>query len=183
MDKPFVLIVEDERDIAALFRHVMDLAGYRTEIASNGTMALERLKSVLPDVVLLDLTLPGASGVEILESMHSDKRLHDVPVVVITAHYELAASLQVEPDLIMLKPVSAVQLTALVQRLALERGNSQVDPFAASPWDVVTGLYNHAFFVRRVDAALASLHSSGQSLFGLLALAPEQYEAMERTQG
>ena len=43
MDKPFVLIIEDERDIAALFRHVMDLAGYRTEIVTNGTAAIERL--------------------------------------------------------------------------------------------------------------------------------------------
>ena len=59
MEKPFVLIIEDDRDIAALFRHVMDLAGYRTDIAANGTLALERLSISLPDVVLLDLTLPG----------------------------------------------------------------------------------------------------------------------------
>ena len=62
MEKPFVLIIEDDRDIAALFRHVMDLAGYRTDIAANGTLALERLSLSQPDVVLLDLTLPGYAG-------------------------------------------------------------------------------------------------------------------------
>ena len=59
MEKPFVLIIEDERDIAALFRHVLDLAGYRTEIASHGTLAMERLSNSRPDVVLLDLTFPA----------------------------------------------------------------------------------------------------------------------------
>ena len=68
MEKPFVLIVEDERDIAALFRHVMDLAGYHTEIASNGQLAMERLATCVPDIVLLDLSLPGISGVNILHS-------------------------------------------------------------------------------------------------------------------
>src|SRR5512136_270791 len=109
MEKPFVLIVEDERDIAALFRHVMDLAGYRTEVASNGKLALERLATCEPAVVLLDLSLPGISGVNVLQRMRVDERLKHVPVVVVTAYAELADSMAVEPDLVMLKPVSAVQ--------------------------------------------------------------------------
>ncbi len=44
MDKPFALIIEDERDIAALFRHVLDVAGYRTEIILHGKEALKRLE-------------------------------------------------------------------------------------------------------------------------------------------
>ena len=45
MSKPFVLIVEDDRDIAALFRHVVDMVGYRTETALNGQIAIERLSN------------------------------------------------------------------------------------------------------------------------------------------
>ena len=59
MDKPFALIVEDDRDIAALFRHVLDIAGYRTEVAMHGRDAVDRLKLGRPDITLLDLNLPG----------------------------------------------------------------------------------------------------------------------------
>ena len=183
MDKPFVLIVEDERDIAALFRHVMDLAGYRTEIAANGSLALERLSHSEPDVVLLDLTLPEVSGVEVLKNMRADERLRRTPVVVITAHYELAGNLEVEPDLVMLKPVSAAQLTSLVQRLAQGRHSAETEPFGESPWDAVTGLYNRSFFVHRLDSALKNLKEQGQNLFAVLALSPGQYEALEQREG
>ena len=71
MDKPFALIVEDDRDIAALFRHVLDIAGYYTEIVMHGREAVNRLKSAQPDIVLLDLNLPGVSGEKILEGMRA----------------------------------------------------------------------------------------------------------------
>ena len=58
MNKPFALIVEDDRDIVALFRHVLDLAGYRTEIALHGKVAAEYLAQSTPDIVLLDLNSP-----------------------------------------------------------------------------------------------------------------------------
>jgi len=183
MDKPFVLIVEDERDIAALFRHVMDLAGYRTEICANGNIAVERLNTCDPDVVLLDLSLPGISGVNILQRMRVDERLKHIPVVVVTAYSELAESLAVEPDLVMLKPVSAVQLAGLVQRLARKTRQRQTAPFGGSPWDDLTGLYNRTFFMHRLDSALASLKSDGQSLFAVLALSPDRYELLSHQSG
>src|SRR5678816_2828050 len=62
MEKPSALIVEDDRDIGALFRHVLDLAGYRTEIVLHGLVAMEHLAKTTPDIVLLDLNLPGVSG-------------------------------------------------------------------------------------------------------------------------
>lgn len=183
MEKPFVLIVEDERDIAALFRHVMDLAGYRTEVCANGTLAVERLNTCDPDVILLDLSLPGISGVNILQRMRVDPRLKRIPVVVVTAYYELAESLAVEPDLVMLKPVSAVQLTDLVQRLAHDSKKGKTAPFGVSPWDEITGLYNRQFFLHRLDSALMSLKSAGQSLFAVMVLSPDRYELLSHQSG
>ncbi len=58
-EKPFALIIEDDRDIVALFRHVMDLAGYRTEIILNGRAAADYLAQARPDIVLHG---PGAAG-------------------------------------------------------------------------------------------------------------------------
>ncbi len=183
MEKPFVLIVEDERDIAALFRHVMDLAGYHTEIASNGQLAMERLATGQPDIVLLDLSLPGISGVNILQHMRLDERLQRIPVVVVTAYSELAESLAVEPDLIMLKPVSAVQLADLVERLTRTSRLTAVVSLDGTPWDPVTGLYNRAFFLNRLDSALRSLKSQGQGLFAVLAMDPGRYELIRHEHG
>ncbi len=183
MDTPFILIVEDERDIAALFRHVMDLAGYRTEIASNGRLALERLATCQPDVVLLDLSLPGVSGVNVLQRMRVDERLKSIPVVVVTAYSELAESLAVEPDLVMLKPVSAVQLTDLVQRLAHQKVQIRTAPLELEPWDEITGLYNRAFFLHRLDSSIRALKDNGQSLFAVLAVSPDRYELISHESG
>jgi diguanylate cyclase (GGDEF)-like protein len=176
MDKPFVLIIEDEREVAAVFRHVLDLAGYRTEIVSNGGRALERLALALPDVVLLDLTLPEVSGPEILQHMRSDARFDQVPVVVITGYPQLAQTLAVEPDLLMIKPVSGDQLTRLVHRLGQEGGARKMLPFDKTPWDQVTGLYNRSFFVKRLEHALHNARESSDSLFAVLLVGPSQEE-------
>ncbi len=66
MIKPIALIVEDDQDLATLFRHVLDVAGYQTESILDGKEAMERLEEFPPHLVLLDLQLPGMSGVEIL---------------------------------------------------------------------------------------------------------------------
>jgi diguanylate cyclase (GGDEF)-like protein len=183
LEKPFVLIIEDERDIAALFRHVLDLAGYRTEIIAHGKLAMERLLKHQPDIVLLDLTLPGVPGAEILRLMRADERLRTVPVVVITAYAEVAESLAVEPDLLMLKPVSADQLTSLVHRLCQESKTLQAEPFGKKARDPITGLYNRSFFVNRLDSAFKSLKEDGQNLFALFSLSPNLYETINRAFG
>ncbi|MBT3336808.1 MAG: response regulator [Anaerolineae bacterium] len=119
--KPFAIIIEDERDIAELFRHVFDIAGYRTEVILHGQVAVEALSKSEPDIVMLDLHLPGVSGKEILEIIRKDKRLNYTKVIVITAHAHIADSLSVEPDLILLKPVSIEQLSSLIDRFLLSK--------------------------------------------------------------
>ena len=101
MDKPFALLIEDDRDVAALFRHVLDMAGYDSENVYDGLEAMRRLSNLHPDVVLLDLQLPGMSGVEILQKMRADERMKTIPVVVITAYAYYAKSLPIEPDLFL----------------------------------------------------------------------------------
>ncbi len=163
MDKPFALIVEDDRDIAALFRHVLDIAGYRTEIVMHGGEAVERLQSILPDIVLLDLSLPGVPGSVILEDMRADERLKNVPVVVITAHSHIADNLPVEPDLMLLKPVNLDQLSNLVQRL-----RHPPTALHEAPWDSTTHLYNREFFTVRLTYSLERAKQMGTSRFGIV---------------
>jgi CheY-like chemotaxis protein len=149
MDKPFALLIEDDRDVAALFRHVLDMAGYRSENAYDGIEAMKRLSELQPDVVLLDLQLPGLSGVDILKTMRADERMKTIPVVVITAYAYIEESLPVEPDLFLLKPVDIQDLSNLLQRL-----RDKKDKLNEPPYDKVTHLYNESFFSVRLIFAL-----------------------------
>ncbi len=170
---PFVMIIEDDRDIGAYYRHVMDMAGYRTEIIVNGKVALEHLYNSAPDIVLLDLSLPGVSGVEVLKILKSDERLKGTRVVVITGYSQIAASLPVEPDLIMMKPVGPEQLTGLTGRLFQDDKTLEKRPFGKNPWDKATGLYNRPFFINRLSGALRITRKNKGNLFGVLLISPQ----------
>ena len=163
MNKPFALLIEDDRDVAALFRHVLDLAGYESESILDGKEAMDRLASVNPDVVLLDLQLPNMSGVEILKRMRADERMKTIPVVVITAYAYYANSLPVKPDLFLLKPVDIHDLTSLIQKL-----KSTKDTTRDSPYDEVTHLHTVSFFSVRLVFALERLRRMELERFGVL---------------
>jgi len=163
--KPSALIIEDDRDIVALFRHVLDLAGYRTEIVLHGRVAVEHLARSRPDIVLLDLGLPGVSGSEILVMMREDERLKDVPVVVITANAHLVEALPVAPQLVLIKPVNIEQLSNLILRICPTEKSMD-----SLPWDVLTGVYNRSFFMARLSYALEHAKQLQQKKFAVLYL-------------
>ena len=117
MDKPFALVIEDEPEIAALFRYSLERAGYRTEIVFNGQVGVERLSSSQPDLVLLDLRLPEVSGIDILKIIRNDRRLDHTKIIVVSAHAFMVEGLPIEPDFVLLKPISIEQLTNLVARI------------------------------------------------------------------
>src|SRR6266508_1758506 len=165
LEKPFALIIEDDRDIVALFRHVLDLAGYRTEIVLHGKVAAEYLAQSTPDIVLLDLGLPGMSGGEILAMMRADERLKNVPVVVITAHPHLVETLPAAPQLVLIKPVNIEQMSNLIQRICPTEQSME-----SLPWDVLTGVYNRSFFMARLGYALERAKQLRQNKFAVLYL-------------
>jgi len=171
---PIVMIVEDDRDIAAYYRHVMDLAGYRTEIAQNGRAAIEQLIKNPPDMVLLDLNLPGVSGVEVHNLLKSDERFKKTREIVITGYAQEAEQLPVEPDLILLKPISPLQLADLVERLFQEDANLEKHPFGKNPWDKATSLYNRSFFINRLEGALRSGKENQENLFAVILVSLDQ---------
>ena len=163
MDKPFALLIEDDRDVAALFRHVLDMAGYDSESIMDGKVAMDRLASVRPDVVLLDLQLPSMSGVEILKRMRADERMKTIPVVVVTAYAYYANSLPVEPDLFLLKPVDIHDLISLIQKLRATKDTTQ-----DSPYDEVTHLHTVSYFSMRLVFALERVRRMELERFGVL---------------
>jgi len=87
LDDKKVLIVDDQNGIRVLLMEVFGSEGYQTFQASNGKMALEIVKSESPDLVLLDMKIPGMDGLEILKRIKEINR--DIKVIMMTAYGEL----------------------------------------------------------------------------------------------
>ena len=83
-----ILIVDDTPDMAVLIRRVLEKQGYETFVANDGRQALEIAVAQRPDVILLDIMMPGMDGLEVLERLKSDADLRDVPVILVTAKGE-----------------------------------------------------------------------------------------------
>ena len=115
--KPLALVIEDTEDLASVFSTAMERAGFESEIIYNGAVALERLAEVAPDLVILDLHLPGVSGEKILKFIRSDSRLEKIKVIVATADSNWAEQLASDSTISMLKPISFTQLRQIAERL------------------------------------------------------------------
>jgi two-component system phosphate regulon response regulator PhoB len=85
-----LLVVDDERDITALVAYHLAKAGYRVTTAGSGVAALEALAAEAPDLVVLDLMLPGRSGYEVLEEIRRRDELREIGVIVLTARRDEA---------------------------------------------------------------------------------------------
>jgi DNA-binding response OmpR family regulator len=133
MGDAIALVIEDHRDISSLFCMVLEEAGFQTEVIQTGDEAVARLVEVVPDVVILDLHLPGVQGDEILHRIRADARMKETRVIVITAYTVLARTLQDEADLVLIKPVSLDLLRRLVARLHSEEDWASDIPAVIGP--------------------------------------------------
>ena len=111
------LVIEDDPDLAEIFSRALAAAGFEAEVLRDGAEASERLKQIVPHIIVLDMHLPHISGVELLSQIHSDERLKEVPVVVTTAVARLGESLTETVDFVLIKPISYTQLREITARL------------------------------------------------------------------
>lgn len=88
MQNAHVLVVDDEPDIAALVAYHLARDSYRVQTVSTGRDALRALEAEIPDLVLLDLMLPGVSGLDVLREMRRHDAWREVPVILLTARAE-----------------------------------------------------------------------------------------------
>ena len=116
MVKPIALIVEDDPGLGEVFSIALNNE-FETEIIADGKVALSRLGGIIPAVVVLDLHLPGSSGKDIFKQIQSDPRMKKTRVILCTADVHEAEILRDEVDLVLLKPVSPIQLRQLASRL------------------------------------------------------------------
>jgi two-component system, OmpR family, phosphate regulon response regulator PhoB len=112
-----ILVVEDERDIAALVAYHLTKEGYRVRTAEAGQEALQAIAVEKPDLMILDLMLPGFSGYEVLQELRRRPEMADVPVVVLTARRDEAdrvKGLELGADDYVTKPFSPRELVLRV---------------------------------------------------------------------
>ena len=130
-----VLIVDDEYSGRQTLEAVLDGEGYRLVMAEDGFQALEKAKEVLPDVILLDVMMPGMTGFEVCQHIREDKQLAEVPIIVLTAlddHGSMLKALEAGADDFISKPFDRYELRARLvgimrlncyQKLIIERAN------------------------------------------------------------
>ena len=119
-----ILVVDDEPDITALVAYHLAKAGYRVSTAGNGPDALRAAREERPDLVILDLMLPGASGYEVLQELRRLDETREVGVILLTSRREEAdriRGLSLGADDYLTKPFSPAELAlrvgALLRRL------------------------------------------------------------------
>lgn len=119
-----LLIVEDEADIRELLRYNLEREGYKVQECGSAEAAHTFLSRTLPDLILLDLMLPGTDGYSFCRTIRTDERTARIPVIMVTARDEdadIVAGLEVGADDYVTKPFSARVLSARV-RAVLRRG-------------------------------------------------------------
>ena len=121
MIKKRILCIEDEFEMIELIRMVLDREGFEVAGAMGGEQGLSMIKEFKPDLILLDLMMPGTDGWEVYRQMRADKTLTDIPVIIVTAKaqsIDRVLGLQVAKvaDYIT-KPFGPKELVASVQRV------------------------------------------------------------------
>jgi two-component system phosphate regulon response regulator PhoB len=127
MPKKNILVVDDEEDILELVRYNVEKNGYSVTTAATGEEALDKARAKLPDLVVLDLMLPGVDGLEVCKILKNDPKTSHIPVIMLSAKGEEAdvvTGLELGADDYVTKPFSPRILSARI-KVVLRRGGDK----------------------------------------------------------
>jgi len=130
-----ILVVEDEKDIQELVRYNLAKEGYTVRCMTTGEEVLHAIRDSVPDLVILDLMLPGISGLDVCRSIKSDPTTCQIPVVMLTAKGEeadIVSGLELGADDYVTKPFSPRVLLARI-RVVLRRAEAVTPPSDEDP--------------------------------------------------
>lgn len=122
--KESILVVDDEEDILELVNYNLSKDGYRTCCVGSGEAALLAARSQAPDLVILDLMLPGLDGLEVCKSLKADAKTRQIPIIMLTARGEeadIVTGLELGADDYIPKPFSPRVLSARVKAVLRRR--------------------------------------------------------------
>lgn len=116
---PVVLIVDDHDDTRAMHAYVLQAAGFEVRLAADGEQALAAADQ-RPDVILMDLAMPGLNGWEATRRLKTGERTKDIPIIVLTAHaldHYREVAVAAGCDAFLSKPCATEDLVAAVRRV------------------------------------------------------------------
>jgi two-component system alkaline phosphatase synthesis response regulator PhoP len=179
-----ILVVEDEMDLSRVLRDYLERAGYRVETAHDGPSAVSRYQHSHPDLILLDLNLPGMDGLDVARAM---RRERDVPIIMVTARVEETdrlVGLEFGADDYITKPFSPREVVARV-RAVLRRAQGEPQlPEILRVADIEIDLVRHRVLVAGETVELTPTEFE---LLAVLARYPgrayRRMELLEATQG
>jgi CheY-like chemotaxis protein len=115
-----ILLVDDFEDGLEMYQEYLTYRGYQVVVARNGEDAIVQARLYRPDVILLDIRMPGMTGIDALRVLRSDPSFQDIPIVALTAHAlegERIAALRAGFDDLIPKPCLPDQLAHAVERM------------------------------------------------------------------
>lgn len=137
---PNILVVDDSTDSRFLVEIILEEAGYKIQSAENGYSALARVEESPPDLMVLDLMMPGLNGYEVIQVLRYDDRFPYIPVLIMTACHRLEwlEEANVEADSLIHKPIDVDELLERVKMLlekmkAEEKEGDRRRPDGTSP--------------------------------------------------
>jgi two-component system phosphate regulon response regulator PhoB len=156
-----VLIIEDEKDLAELLAFNLEKEGYAATCVHDGKLGLERAGADLPDLILLDLMLPGLLGTEVCKALRKDQRTAQIPIIMITAkgdEIDRVVGFEVGADDYIVKPFSmrevALRVKAVMRRV--EHEVQSATPELLSIGDIVIDTQRHTVASAAVEIDLTS---------------------------
>src|SRR6185436_16406535 len=117
-------VVDDDDSIRSLLQQEFTEAGYNVEEASNGKLALEKIRANRPDLIILDIMMPEMNGFDVAAVLKNDPQTMDIPIIVLSIVQDKARGYRIGVDRYLTKPIDTAQLFKEVGTL-LEQGKSK----------------------------------------------------------
>ncbi len=146
MAKASIVVVDDEEDILELVSFNLKREGYSVRCAHSGEEALKAVNDKYPDLVILDLMLPGLDGLEVCRMMKGEPKTRHIPVIMLTAKGEesdVVAGLELGADDYVTKPFSPKVLIARVRSVLRKRTEEAEDKKTLKVGDLLIDAYRH----------------------------------------
>jgi two-component system OmpR family response regulator/two-component system response regulator MprA len=115
-----ILIVDDDKTITELMKALMTMEGHQPTIVNYSTSAMDVARSVRPDLITLDLMMPGLSGFDLCQQFHNDPMFADIPIMIVSAKDDPTSkqqALQLGASAYMTKPFSVTGLLDKIKEL------------------------------------------------------------------